>query len=111
MDDRTKLSVWNKASKVRGKDPETYRKDINGHEMYWHSFGKKTEMGWIIKNTGRKTVNFNLDDFDAISTIHQDEKPEKKQSGGKKEEKKQSGDKKNSDNKKQSKDKSNVKKK
>ena len=83
MDDRTKQSVWDKASKIRGKDPELYRKDINGHEIYWHSFGKNTDMGWIIKNTGRKTVNFNLEDFNAIASLFQDEKPEKKQSGGK----------------------------
>jgi hypothetical protein len=99
MDDRTKQSVWDKASKIRGKEPELYRKDINGHEIYWHSFGKNTDMGWIIKNTGRKTVNFNLEDFNAMASLYQDEKPEKtekKQSGGKEKEKEKEKDKKDS---------------
>ncbi len=87
MDERTKLSVWDKSTKIRGKDAELYRKDMNGHEIYWHSFGKNTDMGWIIKNTGRKTVNFNLEDFNAVASLHQDEKPEKKQSDEKKEKK------------------------
>jgi hypothetical protein len=106
MDDRTKLSVWDKASKIRGKDPELYRKDINGYEIYWHSFGKKTDMGWIIKNTGRKTVNFNLEDFNAVSSLHQDEKPEKKKE---KKDSKESKDSKDSKNSKESKDSKNSK--
>lgn len=98
MDDRTKLSVWEKAPKIRGKEPTLYRKDINGHEMYWPSFNKKTEMGWLCKNNSRKTKNFSLDDFDAVAYFYQDEKPDKdddkKQSGDKdKKEKKSSGDK------------------
>ncbi len=98
MDDRTKLSVWEKATKIRGKDADIYRKDINGYEMYWHSFGKNTDMGWIIKNTGRKTVNFNLEDFNAVSYSHQDEKPDKKDTDKKGSDKKET-DKKGSDKK------------
>jgi hypothetical protein len=101
MDDRTKLSIWKKATKVRGKDPELWRKDMKGHEVFWRSYDLDTEMGWICKNISRKTVNFNLDDFEVVAKQFQNGKVEKKdeKKNEKKEEKK--GSKK--DNKKDSK--------
>ena len=57
------LEVWNKASKVRGKDPNKYRKDACGNEIYFHSHGKKSAMGWEVdhkrsrKNGGSNSVS------------------------------------------------------
>ncbi len=44
----TKDKVWSLASKVPNKDPNLYRKDPYGNEMYKHSHGKATNMGWDI---------------------------------------------------------------
>ncbi|MBD3277769.1 MAG: HNH endonuclease [Candidatus Aegiribacteria sp.] len=38
--------VWDKAKKIRGKDPKLYRKDPYGNVMYYRSYGKNTIMGW-----------------------------------------------------------------
>lgn len=46
-----KEDVWDKGSKVRGKDPNLYRRDVAGNEMYKPSYGKATEMGWEIDHS------------------------------------------------------------
>lgn len=43
-----KDQVWEKGSRVRGKDPDLYRKDVFGNELYYHSYGKISEKGWEI---------------------------------------------------------------
>lgn len=48
MNKKTEDSVWGKAKKVRGKDPELYRQDPYGKTIYKHSRGKATDMGWDI---------------------------------------------------------------
>ena len=40
--------VWDKAQKIPGKNPAKYRKDPYGNVMYYDSYGKDTEMGWVI---------------------------------------------------------------
>jgi 5-methylcytosine-specific restriction endonuclease McrA len=40
--------VWNKAATIRGKDPDLYRKDPYGNELYKHSYGKNSIMGWQV---------------------------------------------------------------
>ena len=40
--------AWDKAKKVKGKDPSKYRKDKFGNCMYWGSYGKNSAMGWQI---------------------------------------------------------------
>jgi len=40
--------AWNSAHKVRGKNPEVYRKDDYGNLMYRSSYGKQSDMGWEI---------------------------------------------------------------
>lgn len=44
----TKDKVWDKAKKVGGKDPEKYRQDPYGNEMYYDSHGKSTGLGWDV---------------------------------------------------------------
>jgi HNH endonuclease len=46
-----KDEVWDKGSTIRGKDADLYRKDIYGNEMYYHSYGKDTPMGWTIDHS------------------------------------------------------------
>ena len=43
-----KQSVWDKAKKVRGKDPEKYRQDPYGNTMYFDSHGMDSDMGWDV---------------------------------------------------------------
>ncbi len=38
--------VWDKAKKVRGKNPNLYRKDACGNVIYRHSYGKQSPMAW-----------------------------------------------------------------
>lgn len=46
--------IWNKGSKIRGKDPNLYRKDKYGNKMYKHSYGKDTPMGWNVDHSKPK---------------------------------------------------------
>lgn len=46
--EKQKLAIWNKARKVRGKNPNVYRRDDLGNEIYFSSYGDFTEMGWEI---------------------------------------------------------------
>ena len=37
--------AWNNAHKMRGKNPDVYRKDDYGNIMYRSSYGKQSDMG------------------------------------------------------------------
>ena len=41
-------NAWNKASKVRGKNPDLYRRDVKGNELYKPSYGKQGVKSWEI---------------------------------------------------------------
>ena len=43
--------IWDKGQKIRGKDPNLYRKDIYGNEMYRHSYGMDTPKGWNVDHS------------------------------------------------------------
>jgi 5-methylcytosine-specific restriction endonuclease McrA len=43
-----KEHAWNNASTIRGKDPDLYRRDTQGNEIYRHSYGKYSPMGWQL---------------------------------------------------------------
>ncbi len=52
--------VWQEAKKVRGKNPNLYRKDKLGNILYYHSYGKESPMGWEIDNSSRpKSIKIN----------------------------------------------------
>lgn len=40
--------VWEKGKKIPGKDPDLYRKDAHGNEIYKPSYGKGDEKSWEI---------------------------------------------------------------
>lgn len=52
---KRKDEVWNKSNKVSGKDPNLYRIDKLGNEIFYHSYGKNTEMGWEIDHSKPKS--------------------------------------------------------
>lgn len=43
-----KDAVWDKAKRIRGKDPKKYRRDPYGNEMFYDSFGKASPKGWEV---------------------------------------------------------------
>ena len=43
-----KEQVWEKAKKIKGKDPDKYRQDSYGNPIYKPSYGKSSEMGWEV---------------------------------------------------------------
>lgn len=55
MADKDKDSVWNKASKIRGKNPDTHRRDPYGNEMYYGSYGKSSAKGWEVDHIQPKS--------------------------------------------------------
>ena len=46
--------IWEKGIVIRGKNPDKYRKDINGNVMYRQSYGKFSEMGWNVDHKKAK---------------------------------------------------------
>ena len=46
--------IFAKGDKVRGKDPDLYRKDACGNEIYRHSYGKESPMGWEVDHSNPK---------------------------------------------------------
>lgn len=43
-----KDKAWKSADKIRGEDPDLYRRDPYGNTMYRHSYGKSSGMGWEV---------------------------------------------------------------
>ena len=40
--------IFAKGQKIAGKNPDLYRRDPMGNEMYRHSYGKTSAMGWNV---------------------------------------------------------------
>jgi 5-methylcytosine-specific restriction endonuclease McrA len=40
--------AWNQARKVRGKNPNLYRRDEEGNEIYKPAFGTNGKKGWEV---------------------------------------------------------------
>jgi 5-methylcytosine-specific restriction endonuclease McrA len=47
--------VWDKGTPIRGKNPDTHRRDALGNELYKPSFGKQGEKSWEMDHI--KPVN------------------------------------------------------
>lgn len=54
---KRKDELWQKAKKIRGKNPDLYRRDELGNTLYYHSYGKNTEMGWQIDHRKPQSKN------------------------------------------------------
>ncbi len=48
MDSNQRDRVWDKADNIPGKDPDKYREDPYGNEMFYNSYGKDSPMGWQV---------------------------------------------------------------
>lgn len=46
--------VWDKGKRVRGKDPNLYRRDGEGNVIYRHSYGKQSDMAWEVDHSKPK---------------------------------------------------------
>jgi len=45
-DSDSKQKVWDKAKTIKDKDPNLFRQDPYGNQMYYYSYGKPTQQGW-----------------------------------------------------------------
>ena len=43
--------VWEKGDVIPGKNPDLYRQDKYGNQMYKPSYGKYSEQGWSIDHS------------------------------------------------------------
>lgn len=43
--------VWDKGEVIPGKNPDLYRQDKYGNQMYKPSYGKYSEQGWNIDHS------------------------------------------------------------
>ena len=50
-----KDTVWDKAKPIRGKDPDEYRQDPYGNQMFKDSYGRDSEMGWHLDHINPKS--------------------------------------------------------
>lgn len=41
-------TAWEKAAEVRGRSPEVWRRDEEGHLMRWGSYGTQGNFGWEL---------------------------------------------------------------
>jgi len=68
--------VWETARKIRGKDPDQYRRDAAGNIIRRASYGKDSEMGWEVDH--KKPVNKDgTDNLRNLQPLQTDENREK----------------------------------
>lgn len=75
-----KDQVWQKGKKVRGKNPDLYRKDKLGNILFYSSYGKTTEMGWEIDHSKpqSKGGSDHLNNLQPLNTKANRQKSDKK---------------------------------
>lgn len=77
MDEKIVKNIWKKMPSVAGKDENLYRNDPNGNLIYYPSYGKDSDLGWMItKKDGRK----NLDENNLQAISKNDKKAVKRKS-------------------------------
>lgn len=64
-----KDAVWELAKKIRGKDPDLYRRDPYGNEMYKPSYGKDSKKGWVIDHI-KPVSKGGTDDLDNLQAMN-----------------------------------------
>ncbi|MCT4559373.1 MAG: HNH endonuclease [Pelagimonas sp.] len=47
--------VWNKAKTVRGKNPNLFRRDSQGNEIYKPAYGRNSPKGWEVDHIKPKS--------------------------------------------------------
>ena len=68
--------VWDKGRSVRGRDPETWRKDEYGNLMRFGSYGTQGEYGWEIDHKNPVSNN-GSDQLRNLQPLHWEENREK----------------------------------
>lgn len=71
--------IWERAKKISGKDPDLYRRDPVGNEIYKPSYGKNSEKGWEVdhKKPLDKGGTDNLKNLQPLQTEENKEKSNK----------------------------------
>lgn len=68
--------IWERGQKIGSKDPNLYRRDTAGNVMYKPSYGKDTEMGWVVDH--KKPVDKGgTDNLRNLQPLQTDENREK----------------------------------
>ena len=52
---RQKEIAWQNAGKVRGKNPNLYRRDVLGNEIYKPAYGTQGEKGWEVDHSNPRS--------------------------------------------------------
>ena len=47
--------AWKKARRVKGKNPNLYRRDSNGNVIYKPAYGRNSSMGWQVDHIRPKS--------------------------------------------------------
>lgn len=47
--------TWGNTSKVRGENPDVYRRDAKGDVIYRSSYGQQSNMGWEVDHSNPKS--------------------------------------------------------
>ena len=47
-------AIFDKGNKIRGKNPDQYRKDDYGNTIFRQSYGKESPMGWEVDHVHPK---------------------------------------------------------
>jgi len=52
---RQREIAWQKTPKVRGKNPNLYRRDVYGNEIYKPAYGTMGEKGWEVDHSNPRS--------------------------------------------------------
>lgn len=76
---RKAQSVWAKARKVPGKNPNKYRKDSQGNVIYKAAYGRNSPMGWQVdhihpRSKGGSDARRNLQALQTTANLRKSDK-------------------------------------
>lgn len=76
---KRRSEIFKKADKIKGKDPDRYRKDDMGNEIFFNSYGLNSKKGWEIdhirpKSKGGSDNDCNLRPLLTIENRHKGDK-------------------------------------
>ena len=68
--------VWDKATPIRGKDEDVWRRDSEGNKIRWGSYGTQGEFGWEIDHKN-PVAKGGTDSLRNLQPLHWEENREK----------------------------------